>query len=113
MHTAPKIAAAVGILLIGVGLCVGGIYVPALLIPGGVIIAGAIAMLTSVYTTKSTTTPDNSQTHLQTMPEIVTTVPSRPSIEANLTLFFLFREKSIKRPDLVKKPSAQLEITSI
>lgn len=36
-------------LLVGIGLCVGGIWLPPLLIPGGAFIAGALGMMAQAY----------------------------------------------------------------
>ena len=38
------------LLLAGIGLCIGGIYLAPLLIPGGVCLAGAFGMYASAYT---------------------------------------------------------------
>jgi len=35
--------------IIGLGLCVAGVWIPPLLVPGGVFIAGALAMFASAY----------------------------------------------------------------
>ena len=38
------------LLLAGIGLCIGGIFIPPLLIPGGVCLAGSFGMYSSAYT---------------------------------------------------------------
>lgn len=38
------------LVFIGVGLCVGGVFIAALLIPGGVFLAGALGMYASAFT---------------------------------------------------------------
>lgn len=44
-------------LIAGIGLCIGGIFAPPLLIPGGVLITGSLGALTALIAKKRVSTP--------------------------------------------------------
>lgn len=76
-----------GSLLSGIGLCIGGIWLPPILVPGGILLAAAFGMYQSVYAT-------NEQAH-QTPPSPEGLEMVRQSNTAlinsnNLGLFFIY-----------------------
>ncbi len=78
-----------GSLVLGVALCIGGIWVAALLVPGGILLAGALAMYQSAYAVE----PDHTAQHLDMVP-----IPQRQEngieVTQNIGLFFVYRPRS-------------------
>ncbi len=83
------------ILFAGIGLCAGGIYLPPLLIPGGVCLAGAFGMYASAYTRMYPWKQDEQ--------DITVAAPAQQpiTITNNIGIFYLFKKFSSRRAEEV------------
>ncbi len=105
-------------LIAGVALCIGGIWVAALLVPGGIFIAGALGMYQSAYS------PDHVE-ESRDMVELtqVDNPISRPHengrpivIEQNIGLFFMYPNETTEAletiyPERPRNPSPRSRLT--
>ncbi len=95
MHKATKVAVAIGILFIGIGVCVAGLLWSPLYATGALLISASLAMIPNIL---SSQTPANTPTHVDRASnlsvEIIRELPPRQHIENQLNLFFMYRAQS-------------------
>ncbi len=105
-----KTLVAVGILFIGIGVCVAGLLWPPLYPTGAIIITAALGMIATTMSAKTpTNTPETSNLH----GEVITTIPERAHIETQLNLFFTYKERSkreIALPSEIERPKRPLNL---
>lgn len=75
----------VTLIIIGIGLCIGGIWLPPLLIPGGVVLAGALSMYASAYTRMYPWRQDNPAEPIPTQAPTLETIPLQRPNTPNLS----------------------------
>ncbi len=98
-----------GSLIAGVALCIGGIWVAALLVPGGILIAGAFGMFQSAYSlSQENLAEQHLQDHEMVEHRAVDTHPVL--IEQNIGLFFIHADGArepleVEYPDRPRVPS--------
>ena len=91
-----------GSLIVGVGLCIGGVFLPALLVPGGACLAGALAMYQSAYNKPNATNANATPTF---------TI----NIQNNGAMLFLYGSKKAAlqlHSDNRPKPKTKLRLTA-
>lgn len=74
----------------GIGLCIGGIFLAPLLVPGGILIAAGLGMFQSAFTAEDV------ELHTQSGLEMVRLSPEqqqRMVIEQNVGVFFVYQNR--------------------
>lgn len=103
-----------GSLIIGLALCIGGIWVEPLLIPGGILLAGALGMYQSAYAVSQDNLAESQmQDHMAHHLDMVTN--REIEVTQNVGLFFVYRPRSDSEltdsvPERPRAPSPRLTL---
>jgi hypothetical protein len=101
------------LLIAGISLCIGGIWITPLLVPGAVCLTGAFGMYASAYTRMYPWKQDESN---MPIPNNIV-VPVAPTITNNIGIFYLFRKFSSRGmmplPEVIEEPAQSNRLTLV
>lgn len=101
-------------LIAGVALCIGGIWLAPLLVPGGILLAGSLAMYQSAYAAE--VVDDHIAQHLDMVQPNAQPQENGMHVTQNVGLFFMYRPRSDSEltdslPERPRNPSPRLTLT--